>query len=365
MRILIILSSITFVFILGTLSIIYIPEYYYNEFVYDGYFEYITITESETIKNEFRKVLIAIVGGSLAVGGFILTYYRTKNQDETLSLTQRGQWNDRYVKAIELIDNKSSDIKIGGIYSLISIAEESFKHKEAIIKILCSYVRENLNIKKRDLPDDLDNATMEKMKFERERFPIDHETILNFLSKLPVQDRLSKDGSLLLLRFIDFSFYHIGPLNLSHSEMSEIDFTYSKINKLNLSKSKIHNITIRYTQSSEINFENSIIVRSHFDKTNLIVCEFMNAKLMVVDFRGSILNYCSFHGADLQGVDFEGTALIGCDFTNAKISDIEALLKTKSLWQSKFNSEVTAFINEKKKELFDPAPNFDPFYIIK
>ncbi|WP_318838332.1 pentapeptide repeat-containing protein [Leptospira yasudae] len=347
------------------MSIIYIPQAYYDFYIYDEYLEVLTISEEENVKNELRKIILAILGGSLAVGGFILTYYRTKNQDETLLLTQKGQWNDRYVKAIELIDKEASDIRIGGIYSLISIAAESKQHKATIIKILCAYIREKLNIKKRDLPNIQDKVEMDKISFERERFPIDHEAILNFLSQLRRIDREEGQNSLILLRFIDFSFYHIGPLNLSYSELSEIDFTYSKIHNLNLSKSKIHNITIRFTQSTAIDFNSSFVIRCHFDRTNLIFCEFIESQLVVVDFGGSLLNQCDFQNSNLKSVNFNETALIGCNFIGAKIDDHNIFLKTRSLWNCKFDTDVMKFLLEKKKELFDPMPEFDPFYIIK
>lgn len=321
MKLVNILISIFFIFSISVIAIIYIPIAYYNFFIIPNLTENLSILEIENLKSEFRKIILAILGGSLAVGGFILTYYRTKTLDDTRLLTQRGQWNDRYAKGIELIDKEASDIRIGGIYSLISIAEESQYHKSIIIKILCLYIREKMNIKKRIVPDPNDKDAMEIFSIERERFPIDNEAILEFISNLDVKERKEGNNSLILLKFIDFTFYHFNTIDLSYSELSEIDFTYSKISTMNLSYSKIHNISIRYTQSTSLDFTESLIIRSRFEVTNLIFCSFIKSKIVIFSFNGSVLNYCDFTKAELKKVSFDESVLIGCNFLESKIDD--------------------------------------------
>jgi len=100
--------------------------------------------------NEARKTLATILGGlAFLVGGFF-TWQNLKVAQENLKVSQEGQITDRFSKAIQqpgAVDAKSGqkelEVRLGGIYALERIADESERDYWPIIEVLCTYVRVN------------------------------------------------------------------------------------------------------------------------------------------------------------------------------------------------------------------------------
>src|SRR5208283_6189907 len=99
--------------------------------------------------NEARKTLATILGGlAFLVGGFF-TWQSLKVAQENLKVSQKGQITDRFTKAIEQLGavdgsgKKKLEVRLGGIYALEGIANESKELHWPIMEVLCTYVREN------------------------------------------------------------------------------------------------------------------------------------------------------------------------------------------------------------------------------
>ncbi len=82
--------------------------------------------------NEARKTLATILGGAAFLVGGFFTWQSLKVAQENLKVSQEGQITDRFAKAIEqlgAVDAKSGkkklEVRLGGIYALERIANES------------------------------------------------------------------------------------------------------------------------------------------------------------------------------------------------------------------------------------------------
>ncbi len=106
--------------------------------------------------NEARKTLATIMGGIVLIAGFFGTLQSIKVAQEAASVSQKalavsqeGQITDRFSKAIEqlgAIDSnhkKKLEVRLGGIYALEGIANESKELHWPIMEVLCTYVRVN------------------------------------------------------------------------------------------------------------------------------------------------------------------------------------------------------------------------------
>jgi hypothetical protein len=93
-------------------------------------------------QNEARKTLATILGG---VAFFVTAVFTWQN----FELTQEGQITDRYTKAIKQLgavdsrDNPKLGVRLGAIYSLEAIANESSAFHWPVMEVLCTYVRIN------------------------------------------------------------------------------------------------------------------------------------------------------------------------------------------------------------------------------
>jgi len=101
------------------------------------------------IENEARKTLAYILGGVLAIVGITLAHRRIRALErqvqvgqEQLQVAQEGQITERFTRAIEQLGSQEMAIRLGGIYALERIANDSDKDYWPIIETLTAYVRE-------------------------------------------------------------------------------------------------------------------------------------------------------------------------------------------------------------------------------
>ena len=101
------------------------------------------------IENEARKTLAYIMGGILAIIGITLAHRRIRALErqvqigqEQLQVAQEGQITERFTRAIEQLGSDKMEIRLGGIYALERIANDSDKDYWPIMETLTAYVRE-------------------------------------------------------------------------------------------------------------------------------------------------------------------------------------------------------------------------------
>ena len=94
-------------------------------------------------ENEARKTLATILGGAVLLAGLFGTW-------KNLQVAQEGQITDRFTKAIDQLGATNPDktpkieVRLGGIYALERIANESEKDHWPIMEVLCTYVERML-----------------------------------------------------------------------------------------------------------------------------------------------------------------------------------------------------------------------------
>ena len=108
-------------------------------------------------ENEARKTLATILGGIVLLTGGFFTWRNITLAQRALAVAQEGQITDRFTKAIEqlgAIDSsgkKKLEVRLGGIYALERIADESERDHWEIIEILSTYIRENAPVSQQGL----------------------------------------------------------------------------------------------------------------------------------------------------------------------------------------------------------------------
>jgi uncharacterized protein YjbI with pentapeptide repeats len=108
--------------------------------------------------NEARKTLAQIIGGTAVLAGFYSTVQNLKIAQQSFTLAQEGQITDRFSKAIEQLGavnssgEKKLEVRLGGIYALQRIANESQEDYRPIMEVLTAYIRDNAPIKKQQQP---------------------------------------------------------------------------------------------------------------------------------------------------------------------------------------------------------------------
>ncbi len=94
------------------------------------------------MENEARRTLAYIIGGLLVFIGIILTFWQIRILGKQVQVAQEGQITERFTRAIEQLGSQEMAIRLGGIYALERIANDSDKDYWPIMETLTAYVRE-------------------------------------------------------------------------------------------------------------------------------------------------------------------------------------------------------------------------------
>jgi hypothetical protein len=112
-------------------------------------------------KKDLIQALGLIMAGLAGIVGVYFTWRNLSNAQDQLTGTQaqlqlarEGQIIDRFTKAIDQIGatdegKKRLEIRIGGIYALARIAQDSVQYYDQIMEILTAYIRENARLNAR------------------------------------------------------------------------------------------------------------------------------------------------------------------------------------------------------------------------
>jgi hypothetical protein len=216
-------------------------------------------------ENEARKTLAQIIGGGFVLAGLYSSV-------QTFDLAREGQITDRYTKAIEqlgAIQSQSSrdgeplprlEMRLGGIYALERIAQESERDRGPILEVLMAYIRTN----------SISHGGVGPLRQ-------DIQAILDVITK-------QREG------------VHI-------FNSSKID-----LNGANLSGA---------------NLRRAYLVSANLSEANLSGANFIGADLEAdlrgADLRGAHLSYGKLFDAILRGADLRGVDLVGSDLRGANL----------------------------------------------
>jgi hypothetical protein len=101
-------------------------------------------------ENEARKTLAQILGGLAIIGSFYGTVRTLETSQlqatiasEQLSVARNAQIVDHFTKAVSQLQDNRLEVRLGGIYALGGIAQESTENHWPIMEVLTAYVRRN------------------------------------------------------------------------------------------------------------------------------------------------------------------------------------------------------------------------------
>jgi len=113
------------------------------------------------LQNEMRKTVLQALGGAFAILALYLTYRRVK-------VSEQGQITDRFTKAIEQLGALTAkgepniEVRLGAIYALERIAQDSPRDHWTIMEVLTAYVRRNAPAPTEPPTEEENRAAIEK-----------------------------------------------------------------------------------------------------------------------------------------------------------------------------------------------------------
>lgn len=282
-------------------------------------------------ENSYRATLAQIFGG-IAIG--ISLYYTWQRNN----IAQEGQITERFTRAVDQLGaidkdgNSAIEIRLGGIYALERIANESDKDYWPIMEILTAYVKKNASIE------------YSKVK-EQNKVRLDIQAILTVIGrcKYPISDGV-------YFR-LDMSKIFVAHVDLQEASFEDIDFYESNFEGASLPSSVLEG-----TNFCRANLKKAILAGANLEEAILSKANLEGSLLAAASLKGAHLNGANFKGANLQWSNLEKADLEEANFEEANLGGarhltVEQLSKAKTLYEAKLDEELENTLREKYPHL--------------
>jgi hypothetical protein len=266
------------------------------------------------IENEARRTLAYIMGGLLAIIGIILAFRRIRalerqvlvGQDQ-LKVVQEGQITERFTRAIEQLGSDKIEIRLGGIYALERIANDSDKDYWAIMETLTAYVRERAAWNKQPKILPLGENPSSPVAKAQIKPATDIQAVLIVLGR----------------RKYGFGKGENEPLNLSKVDLRGINLSNMHLESVDFSKAHLEKAIVR-----DAHLENAYLFGAHLEEADLRDAHLEGANLINCHLEEAYLYDTQLQGADLSGAHIEEAILNGTKLkdTNLSLAHLEGVI---------------------------------------
>jgi uncharacterized protein YjbI with pentapeptide repeats len=307
-----------------------------------------------------RLIITSLSTTATIFGGLIL--FLNFSQGENRLITER------FTRSIEQLGNKEETIRIGGIYALERIANDSPRDGWTIMEVLSSFVRGKQKIEGQDpsaqLPAIRTDAqaaltaiSRRKINLENDRQYLD----LSFTNLCEANlvganlDRVKFNNSSLIKA--DLREANLNGANLSHANLNGANLTQTKLDRSNLIQANLSNTNLSAADLNEANLnkadlsdailDGAILTNTSLGNTNL-----SGAILIGANLRGATLSKANLTKADLSGADLFQVNLVGAnlnktDLRKTKNLDITQIKQAQNWLLAIYDSEIDRLLKAK------------------
>lgn len=320
--------------------------------------------------------MATVFAGAAGLYGLLLAGRRTAALDRQAQvahdhrvLAEQGQITDRFTKVVEQLGSENQGVRVGAVYALERLSQDSPRDFNVIVETLAAFVRQtsvNTLGKHDDCVDIgaavgvLARAIPSHSSF---RSP-DSPSQLN-LSKanLAAVALRSHDLSGFNLTLADFSRCNLSDVSLRSCSLEKAKFTSSTMSNvsfagadawdINLEGSLIHSCDFSSAYCWRANFSGATISASRFVESNFEATIFSRSELWEINFDKAELRNAEFKDAYIYayGTSFNATKISGVNFENAKA------LKTEMLATARYGELYPP--KNLPEGVFAPSPDLD------
>ena len=237
------------------------------------------------ILEAIRTIVASLSTTATIFGGIIL--FLNFSQGENRLITER------FTRSIEQLGNKEETIRIGGIYALERIANDSPRDSWTIMEVLSSFIRGKQNIKGQDLTANLPTIRT------------DAQAALTVINRR--QTNLEDER-----QYLDLSLTNLHEANLVAANLDR-----AKLNSSILTKADLRQANLNFANLSNANLNGANLSNAKLDRANLIQADLSNTNLSAVDFNEANLNKSNLNDAILDGAILTNTSLGNANLSSA------------------------------------------------
>jgi hypothetical protein len=240
-------------------------------------------SDAERLKaqNDVRATLLQALAGAFLLLGLYFTA-------RTLQLNREGQITERFTRAIDQLGDSGVAVRLGGIYALKRIANDSPKDRQTIFEVLAAFIRENSR------PDESEPEHSRATDTDEEQLrehPVDAREDVRAAATVLGKQKASVD---------------VRPLDLQGANLSA-----TNLSNLSFAGALLANANLESTNLWFANLENAILLNANLRYAWLVGANLTSAKLMDANLEAANLDDANIAGADFSGANITYAHFVG------------------------------------------------------
>jgi uncharacterized protein YjbI with pentapeptide repeats len=248
-----------------------------------------------------RSLGLLATMASLAVAAF--AWVSIKQVGHEQAIAREGQITDRYNAAIGNLGDDSEDVRLGGIYALQRIMQDSPRDQHTVVEVLSAYIRAHAPKPKKGAAA-LDRLTRDAAAA---------------LSVLCVRDG-RHDGTAVVdlegtyLPHVNLNGADLRGANLSHTDVRDASVNDADLSGADLSQARLSDMEAQHLVMRRANLFHAVLRNVSVSQVDL-----SDASLMAADLRDAYLDAADLRRANLLGTDLRGAFLPAADLRQAEV----------------------------------------------
>ena len=247
---------------------------------------------------DWIQISVTALPGLAAVIALIFTSLAIRATGTQLQIAEQGQITDRYNAAITNLGSPSVDVRLGGIYALQRIMQDSPRDQPTVIAVLCAFVRDHASTATANPP-----ATPQTSSATSQP-----STDVQAALTVVVTRNTAHDGSTTV---VDFTRADLSGADLTGAGLSGADLTSADLSGADLTGANLSGANL-----TDVDFSGASL-----SSADLTGASFYGAHLIGANLNGANLNGANLNGADLSDADLTEALLVGTDLADADITD--------------------------------------------
>lgn len=316
-------------------SVLFIVVYAASGWVTFKHWEWFKSHESDSaaIRN-FALTLVAAVGLPLAI-------WRSWVAERQVKTAQRGLLNERYQKGSEMLGSNVLTVRLGGIYALERLAAEQPKEYHVqVIKLLCSFVRDEVPVKRKTTVLDDGSRQGDRSKSQVAEYRLDIDAVLEAIgSRSQVQKDLEdKIKYVPSLDYTDLRRQHFWNKDLSGLRLMHVNLSTAFLVFTKFSGARFYGADLSKAGLTRADLSGASLEKADLSSANLSGADCSDSNLKNADLKNACLRNADLKNTKLYEAIFDEADLTNANLSGAKFSLGDAL--AKGLTQKQIDSAV-------------------------
>ena len=317
--------------LLGALSIWKVPQWQTRHLARNG----VDDKDRHQLADANRRTIMQMLAGVFLIVGVYNTVETLNVARDQRTIAEQSQITDRFAKAIEQLGASDEygeprmELRLGAIFSLERIAQDSPRDHWTIREVLTEYVRRHAPRKEGKEEVDAEGVDAEqgeggeeerepaKEEFRRPRSDI--QAILTVLGRRQTEEVEGRNElARISLRWTNLRGTDLRGANLSGADLRGANLSGANLRESDLRGADLRGANLCWVDLSGANLRRADLTSAQMRRSNLIQSELIRATLIRADLRGAFLREADLSGADLRWTDNRGA-----DFSRATLSRVD------------------------------------------